>query len=357
MHKLPTAVGRKFDNRKTTLTAGACFFLVSLLAEPIAQAQFGFNVSGRPRISGSILLDGEALPAARVRVDVKALAGGEIATTFTDASGRFEAAAANLGQYVVVVSEQGYEPVEQRVDTTLDGNTAGLVITLKKTRSYLPSRTGYLVSVHELRVPGKAKREFEKGLERAQKKDFEGSLMHFKEATSAFPDYYEAYYQTGLADMELRRRDEAEEALQRAIDLSGGGYAEPQFALGAMLCDRQSYIEAERVLRRGIEVDGNSWKGHLFLGQALLGLNRLPEAERSAREVLLRNPEIPATYILLANIHIKRNEYVMAMQYLDTFLKREPEGRASEQARAVRAAATRIVTRLQSNLLHPQFVY
>jgi len=87
-------------------------------------------------------------------------------------------------------------------------------------------------------------------------------------------------YQIGLANLELRRGNDAEQALQRSIDLSGGGYAEPQFALGALLCDRRSFPEAERVLRRAVEVDGNSWKGHLFLGQALFGQNRLGEGEK-----------------------------------------------------------------------------
>jgi Tfp pilus assembly protein PilF len=361
MQKLQISAFRKFASRKKTLSAGVgCLFMASLLAGPAAHAQLGMVSSGgRPRISGSVLIDGEALPAARVRVDVRALAGGDIATTFTDSSGRFEAAAGNSGPYIVVVTEQGYEPVEQRVDSGLEGSGSGLIITLRKIRSYLPLRRGYTVSVHELRAPGKAKRAFEKGLERLQKRDFEGSLTHFKEATSAFPDYYEAYYQTGLADMELRRRDEAEEALQRAIDLSGGGYAEPLFALGAMLCDRQSYAEAERVLRRGIDVDGSSWKGHLFLGQTLFGMNRLTEAEQSARQALLRSPETASGYILLANIYMKRNEYVMATKYLDIFLKLHPEGPTSEQARAVRAAATRIVTRRQnqSNVVPPQLFY
>jgi tetratricopeptide (TPR) repeat protein len=334
--------------------------MASLLVAPAAHAQFGtVSSAGRLRISGSVLIDGEALPAARVRVDVRALAGGDIATTFTDASGRFEAAAANNGSYMVVVSEQGYEPVEQRIDTSLEGNGSGLIITLRKIRSYLPSHKGYTVSVRDLRVPGKARREYEKGLERLQKRDFEGSLNHFKEATSAFPDYYEAYYQAGLANMELRHRDEAEEALQRAIDLSGGGYADPQFALGALLCDRQSYTEAERVLRRGIDVDGSSWKGHLFLGQALFGMDRLADAEQSARQALLRNRDVPSGYLLLANIYMKRNEYVMATKYLDIFLKMRPQGPTSEQARAVRVAATRILSRLQdqSIVVPPQLVY
>ena len=361
MQTFPVSFADRFANRNTMLKAWAGGLLMaSLLAAPAAQAQLGLiSSNGRPRISGSVLIDGEALPAARVRVDVRALAGGDIATTFTDSTGRFDAPAANGGPYVVVVSEQGYEPVEQRVDTNLEGNSSTLIITLRKIRSYLPIRRGYTVSVHDLRVPGKAKREYEKGFERLQKRDFEGSLSHFKEATNAFPDYYEAYYQAGMADMELRRRDEAEEALQRAIDLSGGGYADPQFALGALLCDRQSYTEAERVLRRGLDVDGNSWKGHLFLGQTLFGMNRLTEAEQSARQALLRNPEIPASYILLANIYMKRSEFVMALKYLDIFLKLQPQGPTSEQARAVRAAATRIVTRLQSqnNVAPPQLFY
>src|SRR5258707_9117124 len=79
---------------------------------------------------------------------------------------------------------------------------------------------GYTVSVHELKVPGKARHAFEKGIEQLRKKDAEGSLNHFKEATDAFPNYYEAYYQIGVANLELRRGNEAEQALQRSIDFA-----------------------------------------------------------------------------------------------------------------------------------------
>jgi tetratricopeptide (TPR) repeat protein len=338
--------------------AVAGLFLAFLAYPPNAPAQVAVGpLGGHPRISGSVLLDGEALPAVRVRVDVKALTGGDVATTFTDSSGRFDAPAANTGSYMVVVSEQGYEPVEQRVDPSFGGNTSSVIITLRKIRSYLPHRDRYLVSLRDLSVPGKARHAYEKGLERLQKKDYQGSLNHFKEATNAFPDYYQAYYQAGLAHMELRHRDEAEEALQRAIDLSGGGYADPQLALGALLCDRRSFTDAERVLRRALEVDANSWRGYLFLGQAQFGLNRLGDAEKSAHQALLRNPDAPPTYLLLANIHIRRGEYVMALKYLDIFLKLKPEGPVSDQARAVQAAATRIVARLQSMAVPPQLIY
>jgi predicted Zn-dependent protease len=104
-------------------------------------------------------------------------------------------------------------------------------------------------------------------------------------------------------------------------------------------------------------VDGNSWKGHLFLGQALFGQNKLADAEKSAREVIVRRPEVPSTYVLLANIHIRRHEYFSGIKDLDTFLNMRPEGPASDQARAVRAAAQKIVSKLEQTVTTPKFVY
>src|SRR4029077_16472297 len=289
--------------------------------------------------------------------DVRALTGGGIVTTFTDSSGRFQAPAAGAGAVIVTVQEHGYEPVEQRVDISHEGSASGVLITLRKLRASLVDRVGYTVSVHALKVPGKARRDFEKGVERLQKKDAEGSLSYFKEATNAFPNYYEAYYQIGLANLELRRGNDAEQALQRSIDLSGGGYAEPHFALGAVLCERKSYQDAERVLRRGIDVDGGSWKGHLLLGQALFGQNRLEEAEKSARDVLLRRSDVSSAYILLGNIHIRRQEYILAIKNLDTYLSMQPDGPNSQQVREVRAAAVRVVSRQGQTTPAPQLVH
>jgi cytochrome c-type biogenesis protein CcmH/NrfG len=333
--------------------------LLVALAGTVSQSQAQFNLkdSTRSTIEGSVMIDGDTQPAARIRVDVSAVTGGRIATAFTDASGRFEVPAEGRGAVIVTVQEQGYEPVEQTVDVGYGGVTPGVVITLRKARTTLVEPEGYKVSVHDLKVPGKARREFEKGMDRLQKKDVTASLDHFKEATHAFPDYYEAYYQIGLANMELRHGDEAEHALQRAIDLSGGGYAEAEFALGALLCDRKAYADAERVLRRGIDVDANSWKGHLFLGQALFGQNRLPEAEKSAQEVLLRKPDLPTAYILMANIHIKQHQFALGIKDLDTFLSMKPNGPTSDQAREVRAAAQKVASEMEQAAVLPKFVY
>jgi Tfp pilus assembly protein PilF len=340
---------------RTSVCAVAGLFLAAAIAPLPTQAQMMSTNSFTSRIAGSVLIDGQMQPAARVRVDVRGFNGST--TTFTDASGNFEAPAQGGGPVTVAVAEKGYEPVEQQVIPRESPNAPGVVITLHKLKATHGESEGYTVSVHNLKIPNKARRAFDKGLERLQKKDAQGSLDLFKEATDAFPDYYEAYYQIGVANLELRRGPEAEQALQKSIDLSGGGYARPEFALGALLCDRQNYTDAERVLRRAIDVDSSAWEGHLLLGQVLFGQHRLAEAEKSANEVLLRRPDIPTTYVLLANIHISRKEYSLAIRNLDTFLAMRPAGPTSDQARAVREAATRVTSHLEQAITLPRFVY
>lgn len=336
------------------VTTLAIVALTTISIAPLAQAQFASLQPGRTSISGSVLIEGDSLPASSIRVNVKSATGGEIATAYTDSSGRFQVSGPNSESLIVTVAEPGYEPVEQQVDRS--SAIASIVLVLKKTRTFLPNHSG-TVSVRELSIPGKARHEYEKGIERLAKKDPEGSIRYFKEATNAFPNYYEAFYQIGVANMELRRGPDAEQALQRAIDLTGGGYADPQVALGAILCEREAWGDAERVLRRAIDVDPNAWKAYLFLGQTLFAENRLEEAEKNAHEVILRKPEAASSYILLANIHIRRHEYVMALNQLDTFLKLQPTGPTADQARDVRAAAQRVVSRFQKVMTPPQFIY
>ena len=55
-----------------------------------------------------------------------------------------------------------------------------------------------------------ARNAFEKGLQRLAKHDAVGGLTQFERATTGFPDYYEAYYHIGVADLRLGREEEAE---------------------------------------------------------------------------------------------------------------------------------------------------
>jgi len=210
--------------------------------------------------------------------------------------------------------------------------------------------------VHDLKVPGKARHEYTKGVERLHKNDAQGSLEHFKEATNAFPNYYEAYYQIGLANLELRRGNEAEQALQRSIDLSEADTRSRSLrwerccATGSRTRKRSVCCAERSMWTPTPGRDISSWARRCLAEQVGGG------GEERARSPAEKS-DVPSTYVLLANIHIRRHEYISGIKDLDTFLSMKPQGPTSDQAREVRAAAQKIAARLEHTVTVPQFVY
>jgi tetratricopeptide (TPR) repeat protein len=121
------------------------------------------------------------------------------------------------------------------------------------------------VSVRDLSIPERARKAFNKGIDRLAKNDPPGSLVHLQRAASGFPNFYEAYYAMGVAQLRLGHEEKAEREFQQSIDASGGRYAAPHFGLSALLCSRKKYTEAELIIRKALEFDSGSGPGHVIL--------------------------------------------------------------------------------------------
>jgi tetratricopeptide (TPR) repeat protein len=338
---------RKF--KKWLLTAGILPIVVlnlsAIVWAPMAMAQAGGSELMEGKISGTVLLKANNRPASQVAVRLKSHAAGIFRSILTDLEGHFEVKSLPPSTYEIVVDEPGYEPTQ--TSAQLDGSTAKLVLYLKPTTTAPIPRDRYSVSTRELKIPGKAQHEFEKGMGSLAKKDLAGGVSHFAKAVEAFPEYYEAYYHMGVAEVRLGHRDEARQAFQKAIDLSGGRYAWADFGIGYLLYLDGKPEEAVAIVRKGLEVDGDSTDGYLIQGMALLRLNRPDEAERSAREALLRNPNFARAYLVLADAYGQRNEYRAQVQGLETYLRLEPNGAEGEVVRQAREAVLRRLAKPQ----------
>jgi len=186
--------------------------------------------------------------------------------------------------------------------------------------------------------------DFQQGIQLMAKGDPSGSLPHFQQAILAYAGYYEAYDRIGAADLKLWRLAEAEQAFQKAIDLSAGQFAHPLFALGAILDDRKDFAGALMLVRKGLGLEPDSWSGHYYLALALLGLNRLEEAEGSAHEALQRKADFPVAHLLLADIHTRKKDYPALVTDLNEYLRLAPNGPESDWSRMVRDAAQRAIS-------------
>jgi tetratricopeptide (TPR) repeat protein len=319
--------------------------LLSLLVcTPIVHAQVAGFDKQAVEILGTVFAEAGNRPIDGAIVNIRSVTGGRFVSVLTDWSGRFQARGLDPGMYEIAVEEPTYEATRLTLQLPR-GPSPPLELYLKASNHSPVRRTDYAVSVRELRIPMKARMAFEKGLQRLAKNDAVGSRTQFVRATTAFPDYYEAYYHIGVTDLRLGQEEEAAQAFQKAIDLSGGHYAWAQFALGLLLCRRGEYAEAETVIRQGLDKDGGSATGHLLLSLALFRLSRLEEAEKSAQEALWWKPGFALAYLVLADVHGQRGEYARQLQNLDAYLKLEPNGPASKQVREFREVVQRIVFR------------
>ena len=217
-------------------------------------------------------------------------------------------------------------------------------------------QSDYAVSVRQLRIPYKALRAYDQGMERLAKKDVPGSLQHFQRAIAEYADYYEAYDRIGFAYLQLWRVPEAEQAFRKSIELSAGQFAHPLLALGAILNDREKFGEAESVTRKGLGLEPDSWRGHYYLALVLFSLNRLVEAEESVRETLRLKTDFAQAHLLLADIHSREEDYRSLLSDLDEYLKLAPDGPASAKVNALREFARGRISGFRGNntLAKPQ---
>lgn len=209
-----------------------------------------------------------------------------------------------------------------------------------------------IVSVQELRMSGKGRKAFEKGAALLGKGDAAASLAYFDQAIAEFPGFYKAYHNLGIAHFRLGHTVEAEQAFQKSISLTGGGYAPPEFGMGMVLCEKQELEKAETVIQRGLDLEPGSATGKYFLGLAQFGLNRLVEAERSLRQALSRRANFAEAYLLLAKIHQRQNNSPALAEDLQAYLKLDRHSRDSKQVRAL-LEQTQQTSNQQASSAHP----
>jgi tetratricopeptide (TPR) repeat protein len=196
----------------------------------------------------------------------------------------------------------------------------------------LVRREDSVVSVQELKMSSKTESAFERGTKFLQKGDARSSLVYFEKAVARDPGYYRAYHNLGLAQYLLGEKAQAEEALQRAIDLTNGGYAPSQFALAMILLEKQQCGKAEAVIQRGLTMEPGSAQGEYLLGLVQFATERFADAERSARDALLRSANQAEVYILLAEIHARRHEPYSVKADVAAYLRLDGHGPLADEA-------------------------
>ena len=211
----------------------------------------------------------------------------------------------------------------------------------------IPTNGANQVSARELRIPEKARKPFNKGTQLLAEKKPAESIAEFQRAIKAFPDFYEAYYKIGLANLNLQRYSDAQSAFETSIELSKGQYAPSQFGLGIILCTEKQYSQAEEAIRSGLQNYPADATGNFTLAWVLFNAGRLPEAEKTARQAIVFNSDLAEAYLLLGQIHLRQNDLVSLLSDLDAYVKLRPGEPRMAEAIALRTQAEQVLAKQQ----------
>ena len=267
------------------------------------------------------------------------------AQTWADGKGRFRFRNLQPATYSLAIHFPGVGEILQTVEITksfadpqgrVEKKLAFDAETLQaRARPVVPAT----VSVRDLSIPSKARREYEKAISRLRSRDAGRAIEHLKKAVELAPQYVEALNNLGTIYLQKRDYATAENYFRTALRQEPAAY-EPLVNLGGVLLNRGRLREALEINRQAQQIRPQDALANVQLG---LSYYLLRDYERAApylerTEELdpahFSNPQIP-----LAEIYLNRSQEVKALEALEDFLKQHPD---SPQARNVRAQVERI---------------
>ncbi len=276
---------------------------------------------GSTTVSGTVrALDGK--PVQDARVEIRQFGTLQpVASGYTLPNGTFELANVPAGHYEIVVVMGLQETHEELRVNELDSS-----VDLRIANPGASSDGGTTVSVAQLKIPDKARKEFHKAEEELHKHKPDAAREHIQNALQIAPNYAAALSLRGVLDLGENRLAQASSECEQAIKFDpnyGMGYV----VLGATYNTMARFEDAERALQHGLLLVPQSWQAHFELAKALLGKTRYQEALRQIDQAGELVPSsYPAIHLVRAHALLGLKNYSQAIAELEQYLGGAPNG-------------------------------
>lgn len=213
-----------------------------------------------------------------------------------------------------------------RIYSTTNGSAAPTIQKQGKDTCLLPPldlehRT--VISTAQLRIPAKAKREYQRACSALAKKKFPTAERHLRKAVLEYPKYSPAWITLGQMLAEEHRIEDARGACFKAAEMEPT-YVPAYLCLAEIASRTHDWREELRHSSRALELDrGNSILAYHYRAAANANLGNLEEAERSGLRAaeLDKDHHEPGVYFLLAQIYKLEGDPVREDQEFQQFLK------------------------------------
>jgi tetratricopeptide (TPR) repeat protein len=276
-------------------------------------------------VQGSIAFDTIHAPSIPLLVNLVSPRGPTF-SSFTDAGGNFTFTGIPAGTYFLQASVEGFQDVSQRVD--VPRSVRFLVFMNRKADLPPDDETPYggshIVDLRELTIPKEAVREHEKALDDIEDGDIESAIARLEQAVELAPDFFEAHVTLAEQYRGLERFADAETQWIRAAEIRVHD-AWPLVELGRMYTEQEDWGIALDILERAVDRDPKNAAGVYYFSLALYESSEYDAAETLLSDFLRRYPGTGPLQLMLANVLIRQNRPIDAVEQIDAFLDQHPE--------------------------------
>ncbi len=308
----------------------AGIWLAALLLLPVLlQAQ---NDTGN--IIGEVRMARGAQPPERIKVSLHTR-GITVDTVYTDDNGRFNFRNLPGNPYTIVIQEEGYRPIEERVTVNPAVRVNNFVfLTLQpiETRQELAGEgkieggNPHLVTVADFmsRYPKDVRKEYDRGVQAEKRGKLDEAIPRYRKAIELAPDFYPARNNLGTLLLAKGEYAAAEAQFQEVIRINQNDAA-AYLNLGNLFLLSQRYDESLASIQEGLRKQPDHPFGHFLLGTLYARMGKLPECEKSLREALRLDPTMSKPHLELVNLYLRQQRTADAItelrQFIDVFPK------------------------------------
>jgi tetratricopeptide (TPR) repeat protein len=190
----------------------------------------------------------------------------------------------------------------------------------------LPPLSGVVpatVGVGDLKIPGKAQKEYENGCTALRGRKVADAENHLRKAVKEWPKYSSAWIALGQVLEAQQKTEEARDACSQPL-ATDSSYLMAYLCLADISARTQSWDKVLQLSTRALEIDPTTNAvAYDYHAAANFNLHHLPEAEKSAlRAVEIdKNNSDPRVHFLLAQIYEAKGDRPNEVAQLRAYLK------------------------------------
>jgi len=248
--------------------------------------------------------------------------------------GGFGGSSRDLWNCELRASYPGYrsDTVELSTRRPLDSPDVGTIVLHR-----LGNVQGTTISLTTALAPKNARKDYQKGLQLAQKGKFEEAEKRLQNATELYPKYAIAWYALGQIQQKGGRASEARKSYEAAI-AADSKFVGPYDQMALLAAQAGNWEDAAKFSKQAITLDPVEYPTSLWYNAvANYNLKRAAEAEKSIRDLLKLDTrhKFPDAETMMAQLLLEKGNYSEAAGHLRNYLTLVPNAKNADNLKQI----------------------